>query len=122
MAVKNAYLERDLQATAMQFLALALPPDAFVTAFPAGGGGKVRGAMLKAMGLKPGFPDALIIWRGRAFMIELKLPTGRVSKAQIETHIALGRAGAEVAVCRSLKEIQATLFGWQIPLRAREAA
>src|ERR1700682_4291340 len=55
--------EQALQIAAAEYLTRALPDYARFTAFPAGGGGRVRGARLKAMGLKGGVPDLLFWWR-----------------------------------------------------------
>jgi VRR-NUC domain-containing protein len=114
--------EQILQRQVFEFLTVALSPPAWFTSIPAGGGGRVRGAILKATGYKPGSPDILIVYNGRAYFLELKAPkTGRVSPAQWETHHLLTAAGCPVATCRSLDEVMA-LFGpkgpwWPIPVR-----
>ena len=58
------------------------------------------------LGAKKGFPDILIIWKGRAIFIELKTKKGRVSDAQKACHAQLILAGGLVTVCRSLKEVE----------------
>lgn len=113
--------EQDFQMQVARYLDLALPGDAFWTAFPAGGGGKIRGAILKGMGLKAGVPDILIVHEGRALFLELKAGRGRISPAQAKTHGDLWEAGSPVAVCRSLSEVQMVLLRWAIPLKARAA-
>jgi len=113
--------ERQLQSAVADWLALALPPDAFFSSIGHGGGGKVRGALLKRTGLKAGVPDLLVIADGRARFIELKTAKGRLSPAQREAHDALVRAGALVAVCRSIEDVAAQISAWGIPTRAKVA-
>lgn len=114
--------EAALHRTVADYLTVALAPEVFATTFPAGGGGRIRGAQLKAMGLKSGCPDWLLVHGGRAYFIELKADGGRLSPAQRETHAALERAGAFVAVCRSIDSVIGTLAGFGIPTRAQARA
>lgn len=111
-----APLEKDFQAVAMEYLDIALPAQAVAIAFPAGGGGKVRGAGLKRMGLKPGWPDIQILTRATAFDtirpfsrfigLELKREVGgRVDLAQAAMHGRILVAGGVVYVVRTLDEI-----------------
>lgn len=91
--------------------------------FPAGGGGRVRGAKLKAMGLRPGLGDILILPRGRcACWIELKAAKGTVKPEQKAMHQRLRDLGCLVAVCRSVDEVEGVLKAWMIPMRGRIAA
>jgi hypothetical protein len=93
------------------------------TTFPAGGGGRIRGAQLKAMGLKAGLGDILILPRGRcACWLELKAAKGTVKPEQKAMHQRLRDLGCMVAVCRSVDEVEGTLRAWQIPLKGRLAA
>ena len=111
--------EHTIHRAVAEFLDLALPADAFWTTFPAGGGGAKRGAHLKARGLKPGFPDILVIYRGRAVLCELKGPKGKLSPDQRDCHVHLGEAGARVAMCRSVDELERYLRHYVgIPLKA----
>lgn len=113
--------ERSLQIEIVKNLRKILPyPEAYLTAFPAGGGGALRGVLLKHMGLIPGFPDLLLIYRGEAYGMELKAEGGRLEPEQIAAHEALGRAGMDVRVVRSLDDAIETLREWKIPLRIRE--
>lgn len=115
----TAHPEQDFQRVVVQFLDLMLI-DAWFTHFPAGGGGRVRGGVLKAMGLKAGVPDILIIRDGWIFWIELKSPLGRLSPVQRDTHKTLLLQGCGVAICRTLDEVRTALRTWEIP--TREAA
>ncbi len=119
--------EQQLHIAVAQYLDLALPKAD--TALPGGipwttiahgGGGKIRGALLKAMGLKPGWPDIHILFAG-AHYIELKKEGGKLSKAQKAVHAAIRGAGGRVAVCRSIQDVEETLRDWGIPLKARAA-
>lgn len=119
MRGKEAHLQRTIAA----YLRLMLPADVFFTAFPAGGGGKVRGAQLKSMGLASGVPDLMFIHNGRTRWIELKSDKGRVSDAQHETFCRLYTAGCgNVVVCKSLDDVIITLKSWAIPTRFKVAA
>ena len=115
----RAHPEDDLHMAVAQFLDLALPKDACWTTVEHGGKrGKREAGRLKAKGVKPGWPDIEIIWHGRAYFIELKAPKGLLSDNQITTHLALKQAGALIATLRSVEEVEGTLRGWSIPLRA----
>lgn len=114
--------EESLHRAVAEYLGHALPWDAWWSTIPAGGGGRVRGAKLKAMGYRAGTPDLLIVWQGRAYWIELKAPKGRISEAQADCHIMLDHAGSEVLVARSVDEIETALRKWNVPLKARAAA
>ena len=107
--------EQALQRAVARYLELALPREAWFTAFPAGGGGKVRGAILKGMGLKPGVPDLLILHHGELYGIELKASGGRLSPEQGECHRSMARAGCQgIAVCKSVDDVAVVLREWRI--------
>lgn len=112
--------ERALQKAVAGYLTYALPEGSGVewTAFPAGGGGHVRGAILKAMGLKAGWPDILVVHQGLLHGIELKAPkTGRVSAKQGDTIQRLHTAGVTTHVCRSVEGVEEALRLSGVPLR-----
>lgn len=105
-------------------LGVALPGDAWWSTIGHGWGKLTpqTAGILKAIGLKPGCPDIMIIWCGRTYFIELKRKKGgRVSDAQERAALAIGRAGASVAICRSVDEVVNALNAWGLPLRARIA-
>lgn len=122
---KNASIskvtEAQLHASVAGYLNAILAPEVFWTTFPAGGGGRFRGAMLKRAGLRPGVPDILIIHGGFTYGIELKTATGALSLEQKGCHMDLAIAGANVSVCRSLDDVAYFLKTWGIPTRARAA-
>lgn len=109
--------EDALHKIVAEWLALALGPETFWTTFPAGGGGMIRGANLKAMGLKKGVPDLLFVHQSQAYFIELKTAKGRLSDDQIDCHDDIIAAGGRVATCRSIKEVARMLKEWRIPYR-----
>lgn len=120
--------EAQLHKAVADYLAVALPTEGCVwTTFPAGGGGKVRGAQLKGRGLRAGWPDIQIVWElGPAHhsgcgvvCIELKTEVGALSAAQRSCHEAIYSAGGDVYVCRSVDDVHAALSRHSIPLRAK---
>jgi|GEM_PF-1174708 len=114
--------EQALQKQIAQFLDAALAGNSFYSALPLGGGGRVRGALLRATGTKIGLPDVMVLDGGRALFLELKTPkTGRVSPAQEACHKALRRAGCAVYVIRSLDEAIIALRECGVPMRIAEA-
>ena len=74
----------------------------------------IEAKILKALGVKAGAPDLLIVVDGRAHFLELKAGRGRVSDAQHECHQALCAAGAAVAVANNIDEALDLLESWQI--------
>lgn len=122
--------EQRLQMAVADYLALALKPPTIWTAFPAGGGGRVRGAFLKAMGLKAGWPDIVVMapWdkfdayhRSLVVGIELKAAKGRLSNAQEGVRSSFVQAGAHWFLARSVDEVEGFLRGVGIPLSATVA-
>ena len=111
--------EQIFQTDVAEFLTLALPVhDAWFTTIPAGGGGKVRGAILKGMGYKAGTPDMLVIYQGTAIWLELKSGRGRLSLTQQLCSHDLVEAGCKWALCRTLEDVERDLTRFGLPLRA----
>lgn len=112
--------EADLHKTVAELLDWVLLPPAFWTTFPAGWGklGKATAGTLNAAGLKPGFPDILIIFNGRATGLELKAPGGVPSKVQREMHLRLRGAGMMTYVCHSVEEVMEALELASLPRRS----
>ena len=116
--------ERDFHITAGRFLDVALPPDCWWSTFPAGGGGKARGGQLKAMGLKPGVPDILILHPTLSgtdvLWIELKAKRGSQAPEQKAFAARMDQLpGVDVVVCRTLRDIEEALRNTGIEARAR---
>lgn len=124
--MKRKQPEQILHTAVANFLHQGLRTPTFWTTFPAGGGGAFRGAFLKGMGLKAGFPDILVVHpqplgAGLGCIvlgIELKAGKGRVSPEQVDVHAALTIANARVRVCRSLDDVEAFIRGHGVPLFA----
>jgi hypothetical protein len=74
-----------------------------------------------ARGVIAGCPDVQILYRGRAYFLELKAEDGRLSKAQKEIHGALIAAGCQVAVARNAEEVLGAIDAWGIPRAHRTA-
>lgn len=115
--------EQLLHRAAAQFLDLALPDGAIWFHCPNGGFRRPKeAAILTALGVRPGIPDLLILYRGRLIGIELKARTGRgLTPAQKNMHQRLTLAGAMVTTVTTLDELSAFL-NMLIPMRARVAA
>lgn len=109
--------EQALHRQVAQYLDLALVPPAFWSTFPAGGGGKRRGAILRGLGLKPGMPDIWIFDRGATYGGELKIKGGQLSAEQRHCHELLRRAGIVTEVWRSLDDVIAFLDRKGVPHR-----
>ena len=115
--------EQDFQKDVADFLTLALPtPDAWFTAIPAGAPGKLRGAIMQAMGYRAGTPDMLVIYRPPSgpivIWLELKSAAGKLSKAQEQCRKDLIAAGCKWALIRTLKDVEQALRRFGVPLRA----
>lgn len=120
--MRRAQPERALHNAVAAFLRAALPGDVAWTTVGHGGGGKVRGAQLKAAGVMPGWPDLQVLipygGHGRLLGIELKAARGRLSPEQIDCHQRIERAGGEAIVCRSVEEVETALRIRGVALKA----
>jgi hypothetical protein len=76
-----------------------------------------EGARNKRRGCIAGCPDIFVMYRGRAFWIELKTPTGKTSDAQLELHGSIVQAGSNIGVARSVTDILPLLWSWSIPYK-----
>lgn len=114
--------ESDLQITIVQFLEIALPDDA--TYFHVPNGGKrdeVTGGILKAMGMRAGVADLIVLWRGYALSVELKTDDGKLSDAQDEWAEICQQCDVPHTVARSLRDVYLFLLNHGIALRAHPA-
>jgi len=120
---KKAVREPELHFALADFLAVVLPADAVAYHVPNGGlRDKATAAKLVRMGIRAGVPGLAIVHRGRALFLEAKAQHGELSRDQRAMIAALGDAGAEVAVVRSVEDAAAALGVWGVPLRARVRA
>ena len=109
--------EQALQRAVGELLNFTLGGLAWWSHFPAGGGGKLRGAILRGLGLKPGVPDIIIIDAGRAYWLELKSKRGQVSLVQRACHVELLHAGCPVAIIKDVNEVLPQLYRWGVALK-----
>lgn len=102
--------EESIQRSIASYLDVALPAGCWYTAInPIPGKTKIAAARSKAMGMKAGVPDLLIIWHGKPIFIEVKKEGGYLSKVQKEIHDHIRAAGAEVYTGRSIDDVIETL-------------
>lgn len=107
--------EETIHRAVVDALARAAKPGIAWTHMPAGEArAKGVAGKLKGMGVKPGWPDLLIVKGGRLYGLELKTETGRVSPAQVAAHEALRAAGAEVAIAFGLDAALEQLARWGV--------
>ena len=121
--------EQILHMQVARFFKLALRPPVLWTTFPSGGGGKARGAFLKAMGLQPGMPDLLIFTPGpvsnngvaftRLIGLELKSDKGQPSEAQKAMALRFEAVGGVYLIARSLDEVEILLRAAGVPVHAK---
>ena len=78
-----------------------------------GGGGRVRGAILRGLGLKAGVADLMILLPGgRAHFLELKAPGGKMSPKQIDFCDSCNRLGFSYYVADSLDVAKTMVDVW----------
>lgn len=107
--------EDQIQRAVVQYLKVRAQPDC-VWLHPANGGFRRRpeAAILQAMGVVAGSPDLLLFRMGRAFAIEIKTESGKLSEAQKHMIDRLDRAGVFVRVCYGLDQCLAALEEWSL--------
>lgn len=113
--------ERRFTIVVADYFRRVLPDEILWSHFPAGENREAQtGALLKRMGLQPGWPDfILVLHDGIAGFIELKIGDGRLSPDQREHERKAQKLGARWAECRSLAEVEAVLDMWGVPLKGR---
>mgnify|MGYP006921473552 FL=1 len=113
--------EAQLHRAVAEFLAATIKPPVVWTTIGHGGGGRVRGAQLKAMGVQKGWPDILILAPGPSVLgIELKRPGkgGSQSPEQRIVEKAFHGCRAWYVLCRSVEEVQRALDFVRVPTAA----
>lgn len=119
--------EQDFQKDCVKFLNAALPPSWRVVHIPNGGttGGhkaKIVGGIRKAMGVREGFPDLMLVGPGRSVAIELKAAGRRgkvLSTAQEEWRDWFASVGLPWFLARSVEDVIAACHDAGVPLRVR---
>jgi hypothetical protein len=107
----------------LAYLSEALPPTAFFCVFPAKTGGLFHGLKMRELGVRPGFPNLLVLHGGRAFCIELKADAHLLEPAQRDCYAALQDARVPTVVARSLADVQHFLcVDCALPMRSWRSA
>jgi len=118
---RDSNAEGRIQIAIIAWIRLCVPQ---VLAFhPANGGwrGKAEAARFKAMGVLAGVPDIVVIGPGaKAFFLEVKSPTGRLSDAQRDIMAVLGQLRTPFMTVQSIDDVRRAFAGWGI--ETREAA
>ena len=82
-------------------------PQHCIFSVPNGGlRSKSEAAKFKATGLLSGVSDLIVIQPNRIIFVELKLPTGKQQKSQIDFQNKVNNLGFEYYVVRSLEEFK----------------
>ena len=104
--------EHGLQVACAHMLAVVLDPaQTYWSALDHGAGWMTPASagLRKARGVKRGLPDFIILFKSGLLGIELKADKGRLSPEQIETAEAWMALGHDIAVARSLEDVQEIL-------------
>jgi hypothetical protein len=93
------------------------------TTFPAGGGGRVRGAFLKTMGLQAGWPDLLVFHphpNTGLIVVGIELKAGKNDQTAEQRYVqeCFFQCGAWYVLCRSIDEVERCLRFCKVPLHA----
>lgn len=118
---KRSEPELVLQTAIVDFLKTILKRNILMTAFPSGGGGRIRGGKLKRAGLVAGWPDIQIIYKGMYYGLEIKTSTGKLSSAQQKIHAKLKSMGSQVAVIRSIEDAREKALDWNMVKRYKSS-
>lgn len=107
------YEEDRIQAAIVQALSLLGIYVFMVANDAAGATSPAKGARLKAMGLRAGLSDTVLIGPDcRAYFLEIKTPTGRLSESQKKFEALCIKRGWPYAVARSVDEAVAIVKKW----------
>ena len=102
--------EAMLQRALMQHVFARSARGTYVFAVPNGGKrSRISSAIFKGLGVRAGVPDLICIKAGQVCAIELKSPTGRLSKHQRATIDELTAAGCLVRVIDNIDDAVAWL-------------
>ena len=104
-------IEYNIQVAAVAHIRTAFP-DLLFTHVPNRGGSAADGFFKKQLGVMPGVADLIFWWEGGFGAIELKTPGGIWKPAQRKFEWMFSARGGKYAVCKSVKEVHATLKSW----------
>ena len=78
---------------------------------------------MRELGVRPGFPNLLVLYDGRAYCIELKPVAGPLEPSQRDCYAALQDARVPIVIARSLGEVQHFLcVECALPMRSWRSA
>jgi hypothetical protein len=108
--------EEMLQRAIWQHIKIRGNPKAIAFAVPNGiPSSKITSARFKAQGLLPGTPDLVFVLPdGRAAFMELKSPTGKLSKEQEAFQERCTAMEVEHVVCSGLDQALSILEAWRV--------
>lgn len=105
--------EADIQCAIVQHLRLRGVPGLVWWHTPNGGKrGISEASMFKAMGVRAGVSDLILVHANKIFALELKAPGGRATEAQMAFISDIDRAGAFTALVEGLDPAIRTLEAW----------
>ena len=122
MAKRRNQPERKLHLQVTQYLARALPDNAFYFPVPnAANFDPIRGARLRQSGeIRAGVPDLIVIWAGKVIAVELKAPQGGgLSPVQRDVRDLMLLAGCTHHIVRTIEQLHEALESYQMPLKVR---
>ena len=113
--------ELPVHRSVLRYLQLALP-GALIHHSPQnlgvgdGKDGKIARAvaLAKSMGMLVGWPDIVVLWRGRFMAFEVKAEGGKASAAQEAVGALIQTHGGRWAVVRSIEDVREYLADWGI--------
>lgn len=108
--------EGPVHRAVLRLFEVVLPPDAVYHHSPneldmAGPEAARQIVKARRLGTRKGWPDLEIIWRGRAYFMEIKAESSQ-SDDQRAVQIDLDRAGAPYVVVRSVTDALGALQSW----------
>jgi hypothetical protein len=105
--------EATIQRAIVQHLKVRAVPGLVYFHVPNGGSrGKIEAARFKAMGVRAGVSDLILIHDRKIFALELKKKGGRASIEQLTFLSEADAAGAYTALAEGLDAALATLDAW----------
>jgi hypothetical protein len=97
--------EADIQRGVIQHLRARAASGVFFFHCPNGGWrSRVEASILSGMGVRAGVPDLILIRGSRIYGLELKTPTGRLSREQKKVLDEMRACGVDTGVARGLTE------------------
>ena len=114
--------EEALQRTIMDWCRVALWPPTeggpLVAHIPNGGARtRAEAGILKAMGVRAGMPDLVVLWLRRHAWAEIKVDDREPTQAQIDCHRDITLCGGIVTIVRSLDDFRGFIRMLNIPTR-----